>query len=651
MKTKIRKYILGALLLCALPSFTGCSYLDVVPDERTQDEDTYKDVEAARRFLYSCYSFMPNPRSGDSSLDFFTGDEVITSFEHETFAKFPQGNFTADNPVISYWNTLYGGIRQSYKLMNILKADKVPGMPENTKKEMIAELNFLIGYYHMLLFRCYGPIIIVDDEIDVTIAPESYSGRSTLETTVKFICDRFDDAINSPELPAKRNGQETGRATTVAAYALKAYTLMYYASPLLNGGKTDYTDKIVDIEGNKLIPSEEDRQRWVDAREAYKVAIAKAHEAGFALFDGIDMVDIENNYPQNDRLRILRANLCTKVKDNPEEIWTFAKEENDYGLQKKSMPFVKTVCYNGIAPTMNMLRRFYTKNGLPYDKDPEVKRYGEFKLITLNEDNANVTFSDGNTALIAKPGLKTPYMNLNREPRYYAWISFQNGFYEVTNASYNGGYTGNKGNNWTGDLADMQDKVVLTDFTYSGNCGRSNNDRNYSPSGFLNKKGVHPDNQVEKGKATLMKYPWPLVRLGELYLGYAECCAESGERDEAIKYLNFIRERAGIPDVETSWNLIGGIGDDKNLVEIIRQERMIELYLENQNFWDMRRWLKADTYFHEQTGMDILESDIASFSKEKEINFVRDFRDSDWLLPIPAKDFNSNHNLTQNPGF
>ena len=47
-----------------------------------------------------------------SSCDLLTGDEVVTAFEHETFAAFPKGNYTASSPVISYWNTLYQGIRQ-----------------------------------------------------------------------------------------------------------------------------------------------------------------------------------------------------------------------------------------------------------------------------------------------------------------------------------------------------------------------------------------------------------------------------------------------------------------------------------------------------------------------------------------------------------
>ena len=49
--------------------------------------------------------------------------------------------------------------------------------------------------------------------------------------------------------------------------------------------------------------------------------------------------------------------------------------------------------------------------------------------------------------------------------------------------------------------------------------------QNYSKTGYLNKKGVHPGteaniNQVEP----TIEYPWPIIRLAELYLNYAEAC-------------------------------------------------------------------------------------------------------------------------------
>lgn len=93
------------------------------------------------------------------------------------------------------------------------------------------------------------------------------------------------------------------------------------------------------------------------------------------------------------------------------------------------------------------------------------------------------------------------------------------------------------------------------------------------------------------------QYPWPIIRLADLYLAYAEACVETNDLETAKQYLNKVRERAGIPTVETAWSGVAAL-DQTKLRQIVRQERMNELYLENQNFWDMRRWLLAGQYFN-----------------------------------------------------
>ncbi len=202
----INKIILGLALVFGV---AACNYLDVVPDEVATEDDAFANVEAAEGFLYSCYSYIPNPRSGTGSIDWFTGDEIVTAFEHETFAHFPKGNYTANNPVISYWNTLFSGIKQSYMLKSNI--DKVPLMPADRKKDYIAQADFLIAYYHFLLLRSYGPIIIITEEPLLDTAPENFLGRSSYDESVEFISAKFDEAIEG--LPMDRENRLKGLAT------------------------------------------------------------------------------------------------------------------------------------------------------------------------------------------------------------------------------------------------------------------------------------------------------------------------------------------------------------------------------------------------------------------------------------------------------
>ena len=48
-----------ALLLIALITYTSCNYLDIVPDEMDREENAFEDPNAALRYIYSCYSYLP----------------------------------------------------------------------------------------------------------------------------------------------------------------------------------------------------------------------------------------------------------------------------------------------------------------------------------------------------------------------------------------------------------------------------------------------------------------------------------------------------------------------------------------------------------------------------------------------------------------
>ena len=635
---KIFKYIFSTLLLAgSAASFSSCNYLDIVPDETATDSDAFADKVAALRYVYSCYAYLPNPRNGSGSLDFMTGDEVITAFEHETFAAFPKGNYSSSNTVISYWNTFFAGLRQCYLFLE--HVDEVPNMDSETKRDYIAQVKFLIGYYHYLLIQCYGPVIIIDGVQDINTPVEDYKSRSPLDECVEFVCKMLDEA--AADLPARRATiSEYGLATSVAAKGLKAKMLLFAASPLFNGNSAFYSN-FKNPDGTLLMPTQYDASKWEKCRQAMLEAIQLAENNGYALYtnSGYD-ADI-NPYPSG----VTRTMRYTIMESgNSEILFADTRDEGWYGLQNKSVPRGATGAWswNGVGLTWNMLNRFYTKNGLPYDEDPSTKNLDKFSIVTIGEEYAEV----------AAPGEQTMQFNLDREPRFYAWVAFQSGYYEVMSASSNGAYANDA-------TYDPEGRLVC-DFVVGGNTSRRNTasgslrTNDYCPSGYLNKKGILPTFAVSTDGTGHYhnEYPWPILRLADLYLGYAEACVETNQLDQAKSYLNRVRERAGIPDVETSWSGVATLNQDK-LRDIVRQERMVELYLENQNFWDMRRWLLAEEYFNQrQQGLNVDAETLPGLCQLTEIIFERKFQSPmNYLLPIPNSDLNTNPNLVNNPGY
>lgn len=604
----MKKLISYLIVIVIFSTVFSCeNYLDIVPDERPTEEDAFRNPNAALGYLYSCYSYIPNQRSGTFSIDLMTADEIVTAFEHETFAKFPRGEYTASNPVISYWDDLYKGIRQCYIFIN--NVDGVDGLDNSSKTLYKAEANFLIGYYHFLLLRMYGPVVIADQQFDINMPVADYPLRSTYDDSVDFIVSKLDEA--SQDLPLQPiSTSDYGRATSVIAKSVKARMLLYAASPLFNGGGESmaslYAD-FIDDEGNQLISTTYNKEKWKRAADACKEAIDIAGAAGIELYENSTYNSDLPSDPIEKDLRYVFVD-----KNSTEIIWGETRKESIYDFQFKSTPTVSGFAWNGVGPTLTMLESFYSKNGLPISKDPDYNFNNRYNIV--------------DTDLGTTIGL-----NLEREPRFNAWISYHNSYYEVIRGA---------------------EKQVLTQYRRNDNYGIQGRSNNYTPTGYLNKKGVAPE-LVQNQYSVSVNYPWPVIRLGELYLNYAEALIEYGQDLSTAKdYIDKVRTRAGIPTVDEAWNPIGGANNQSTLRDIVRQERTIELYLENHRFWDLRRWQIADQYLDDNLqGMNIQGETDEEFFQVTEVQFPRSFSERNFLMPIPQSEINKNELLIQNPGY
>lgn len=589
-------------------TITSCEdYLEIVPDERPTEADAFANPQAARGYLYSCYGYIPNQRSGTTSIDLMTSDEIVTAFEHEIFAKFPRGEYTASNPVISYWNDLYKGIRQCYIFIDNI--DGVKGIDEPTRTMYKAEANFLIGYFHFLLLRMYGPVVIADQQFDINMPAAEYPLRSTYDESVDFIVSKLDEAAQTLPLEMA-SSSDFGRATKVIAKSVKARLLLYAASPLFNGGGENASSLFsgfTNDDGVALISTSFDVQKWKKAADAAKEAIDMAEMTGVSLYKNSTF---NTPLPADPIEKDLRYTFIDK--NSSEIIWGETRRESIYDFQNKSTPFISGTSWNGVAPTLTILEAFYTENGLPIDKDPAYNYNGRFNIV---ETDLGTTLS----------------LNLNREPRFNAWISYHNSYYEVM-----------RGNN----------REVLTQYRRDDAQGINGRSNNYSPTGYLNKKGVAPG-AVQQPLQVSVNYPWPVIRLAELYLNYAEALIEYGQDfNTAKQYIDKVRTRAGIPTIDEAWTPIGGANDKTTLRDIVRQERTIELYLENHRFWDLRRWQIADQFLaHRLKGMNIQGATDEDFFRVTEVQFPRAFSQRNFLMPIPQEEVNKNELLIQNPGY
>lgn len=146
----------------------------------------------------------------------------------------------------------------------------------------------------------------------------------------------------------------------------------------------------------------------------------------------------------------------------------------------------------------------------------------------------------------------------------------------------------------------------------------------YSFTGYNTRKFLVPLSQVSAYDNSPLNFP--ILRYADVLLMKAEALNELGQTTLAGDYLNMVRNRAGLEDVE-------GLSqaDFRNAV---LQERRIELAFEGQRWFDLIRVNNGEY------GLNFLRSIGRNNAAQKHL-----------LFPIPQIEIDRNPNLVQNPGY
>ncbi len=167
-------------------------------------------------------------------------------------------------------------------------------------------------------------------------------------------------------------------------------------------------------------------------------------------------------------------------------------------------------------------------------------------------------------------------------------------------------------------------------------------------------------NFTAANKFSSYNFAWPIIRLADLYLLYAEAINEAEGPNgphsaDLFQYLDAIRQRAGIPDVKTSWdqfsNNPGYYNTQYGMRNIIHRERLVELCFESQRFWDIRRWKEAPAEYQKGIyGYTVTGSTPEDYYVKKLVA-SQTFGLKDYFWPISTYYLERNPNLVQNLGW
>lgn len=622
------------ITLSFLLLLTSCEYLDVVPEGKATQDDIWKTTQQAEKYRYYMRTYMPNLIGYDWSPDQFAGDDMITGGVGTTYwfssKSLIYGEENANVTYFGRWAPystsggtnydIYRGIRYAFYLLD--NVYKVPAIrPENAVR-YAGEAWYLIGYYHQLLLEYYGPIILVKRYIP-NDAPDSeiFAPRSPYDECVKYIAECYDKAAEL--LPETVIDTELGLPTRMSALSYKARLLLYAASPLVNGN-SDYVG-FDNHDGTPLMNTTYDPEKWKKAMEAAAEAISVAEKfnselgrQNFMLYTSAD-----SSLPNDERGRRNYRDAFTKEHWNGLE---FIEAKGDRGgcqtLQQLMGP--RPIANNmslgwktTSVPTMEAVEMYYTKNGLPWEDDPETKDIDPY-------------------AYNAEAG--TVNLHLYKEPRFYASVGYDRGTYEI-------------------------DGKEITLYLRGGELHGSTlkeTDEYQSCTGYLCQKWIPKAStySIPSNSFSFYYYAYPYLRLPELYLSYAEADFEynGSLSTQSLEYINLVRKRCGLPTFQASWALAGGIPTGQKLRKVLHQERSIEFLFEGRRFHDLRRWKEAPEVMNKQPRSWNRDGKTAEeFYQVIEANQggrVRIFESpKSYWMAVPMSEINKNPNLVQNPGY
>lgn len=628
--------IFKALLLVAF--FSSCNkYLDFVPDNVARLENAFTMRKEAMKYLFTCYSYMPLDASPSGNVAFTAGDELAliwpfidNSMQADAY-RIARGEQNISDPMANYWNGTRGGrnMWSALRDCNIFleNINKVPDITEEEKNRWIGEVKFLKAYYHFILVRMYGPVPLIRTNLPIDADQSKVKiYREPIDTCFNYIVQLLDEAQGNLPPIITNETEELGRITQLTALSFKAKVLVFAASPLFNGN-ADFNG-YVDNRGTSLFTTTKDDTKWEKAALACQQAVDACTQAGLTLYKFIPAPSQATLSSQTIIQLSIRGAVAEKW--NSEIIWA-----NTNSMGSAIQPFcyprgldpanTSTAPRGQMSPPLKIVENFYTKNGLPISEDKTWDYTNRYQLRTaVNAERFNI-----------EEGYQTAYLNFDREDRFYADLGFDGG-------------------KWYG-VGKTDDKDIFTLKMKRGQSAAQQVQFSYSTTGYFVKKLLHYTTTITTTATSMRDYPWPEMRLADLYLLYAEALNEAGRPVDALVWINKVRERANIPTVEDAWINFAknpaGYTTKEGLRKIIHQERSIELAFEGHRYWDLLRWKEAPEVLNQPiAGWDISQSSADAYYRARVI-FNQAFGQKNYFQPLDENNITVNRNLVQSPGW
>ncbi|MCR4853801.1 MAG: RagB/SusD family nutrient uptake outer membrane protein [Prevotella sp.] len=575
MNNKIKFIALGLLTTFGLSS---CS------DDFLWEKKNYDNVSAdAYNFLSGCnlrvndiYSWCL-PAASDVSWKYPSmGNADIAGRSTEEYSGFSDfvnpeielSSGSTNNSVPDFFLASNNNIQEAVygRIRNI--NDAIIGISGSTideeqKNIFLGQCYFFRAWCYYNLVKWYGGVPIVTEVLEPVA--DSFTPRSSAKACFDFILEdlsRAADLLRAHTTNGGWSGSDYGRVTTGTALALKGRVLLLWASPLFNRAN--------------------DQSRWNDAYTQMTADLSTINACGYGLYKG------GNNVNGSDFARQFLSS-----GKNPEAVFVTLHNNvaSDDGLD-------------------NQKNNRWERDIRPANTGGGGKTAGLMliQMFPMADGKLPAGLNTYTKLETSDYAYESEYPFMNRDPRFYRTFAFP-GFRWAYNGdatkrdSHNPSY--NSGKDYV-----LWNYVWYTDLNDQGNPESGNS---YAADNLLTSKaGVYvrkKSDDLDVNTSPLYVYeplaskgagPFfsaaPLIemRYAEVLLNLAEVACGAGHMDEAVRYLQQIRERAGYT-AANNYGLQANLASDQaTCMSAILYERQIEFAYEGKRFDDMRRWMLFD---------------------------------------------------------
>jgi len=538
-------------------------------------------------------------------------DDAVTNQKTNTYLTMASGTWASDNNPMSRWDTCKDGIQ--YINLFLSKVDKVKWAPSSASKQQMfidrlkGEAFGLRALLYMYLLQAHGGYGDDGQLYGVPLLTEPEDGSSDYNqpraTFADCVQQCFEDCDSAMALLPLDYADIDGNEQIPAKYLALGANYSNYNLVFGNKARNLLSGRIAEaIKGQVALLAASPAFR---EKSGVTPAVA-ATLCGNVLkrIGGVEGLDPTGNiwYKNTSKLEPSGGEMA-------EILW---REDRHKNAEQERENFPPTLYGSGrINPSQNLVDAFPMRSGRP---------------IADSKSGYDPT---------------NPYAG--RDPRLDTYIILNGTTFRKTEI-ITGTYPNSKG--------EIMDNL--------NNIGTS------TRTGYYLKKLLREDVSPLSSSLIEQQHIYPRIRYTEIFLAYAEAANDAwgpkadggGFGFSAYDVIKAIRVRAGLGTDEAGRQLEEGdayleecAADQTKMMNLIRNERRIELCFENKRFWDLRRWqmpidegvkgIQIDR--NEETG--VLSYTIINVEDRK---FTSPYQ---WYGPVPKSEMLKWSNLMQNAGW